>query len=98
MNGSIAAEGRVELCLEGLWSTVCDKGWSIQDARVVCAQLGYTADREEEENKRLIYFYEEVSFSLSSQMLIHIWIHTLVAILNFQFWLMTLAALAQRPA
>ena len=52
VNGSIPAEGRVEMCLEGLWSTVCDLGWSIQDARVVCAQLNYTADRE----KNIIHY------------------------------------------
>ncbi len=36
-------EGRVESCKNNAWSTVCNNGWSIVDARVVCRQLGYSA-------------------------------------------------------
>ena len=44
VNGTVPSEGRVELCLEGKWTSVCDKGWTVQDAQVVCAQLGYGTD------------------------------------------------------
>ena len=36
-----STEGRVEYCNNGEWGTVCHYGWSVQNAVVVCRQLGH---------------------------------------------------------
>ena len=41
MNGSHQYEGRVEVCINNQWGTVCDNGWDTTDATTVCKQLGY---------------------------------------------------------
>ena len=42
VGGLSAYEGRVELCHNQRWGTVCDDGWSTFDVQVVCRQLGYS--------------------------------------------------------
>ena len=41
LQGGTATQGRVEICNNNIWGTVCDDFWGSVDARVVCRQLGY---------------------------------------------------------
>ena len=40
VNKSIV-EGRVEICINQQWGTVCDDDWGVLEARVTCRQLGF---------------------------------------------------------
>ena len=46
VGGSSENEGRVEICYQNRWGTICDNGWSSEDAKVVCRQLGFQATGE----------------------------------------------------
>ena len=41
VNGPTMYEGRVEVCDNGAWGTICDNGWGTRDVQAVCAQLGF---------------------------------------------------------
>ena len=41
VNGITLQEGRLEICINTTWSTVCSNKWGAADAKVVCRQLGY---------------------------------------------------------
>ena len=50
-NGANKFEGRVEVCGERntgnqtlIWKTVCNAGWDMNEAIVVCGQLGFSGD------------------------------------------------------
>ena len=42
LGGNAPSEGRVEICVNKAWGTVCDDVWTTGDANVVCKQAGFT--------------------------------------------------------
>ena len=41
VNDKTPDRGVVEICLNGVWGSVCHNNWDLRDAAVVCRQLGY---------------------------------------------------------
>lgn len=46
VNGSELYNGRLELCLNGIWGTVCSNGFNELEAAMVCRSLGYSRFRK----------------------------------------------------
>ena len=44
VGGIRTGEGTVQVCIAGVWGTVCDDYWGSNDAKVVCRQLGIGGD------------------------------------------------------
>lgn len=40
LQGRVASEGHLQICLSNVWGSVCDSSWYMSNARVVCRQLG----------------------------------------------------------
>ena len=40
VNGDIAQEGRLEVCIDNVWGAVCGQEWNKIDALVACRELG----------------------------------------------------------
>ena len=69
VNGSTEVNGRVELCSDGIFGTICDvTPWTTDDASVVCQQLGLVLN--EGTNEFVIYLlsvtdYPQLTCSIS---------------------------------
>ena len=43
-DGFTPVEGRVEICINNVYGTVCDDKWDTVDATVACQQLGFLSN------------------------------------------------------
>ena len=59
LQGGNATEGRVEICHNNVWGTVCDDLWDDTDARVACRQLGFPS-HSSEYSVAIIIFYADI--------------------------------------
>ena len=41
IGGKTNNEGNVQICYNNAWGSVCDDNWNINNAKVVCRQLGF---------------------------------------------------------
>ena len=46
VGGANTLEGRVEVCINATWGTVCDDLWGAEEASVACSQLGFSSAGE----------------------------------------------------
>lgn len=56
--GQSPYEGRVEICIDNQYGTICDDNWDDRDAAVVCGQLGFP--RKSKYNTLSFYFFYEL--------------------------------------
>ena len=61
VGGMTKREGRVEMCYNGVWGTVCANGWNDIAANIVCSQLGYNTNSSEFSCDVLLSFYLSLS-------------------------------------
>ena len=67
-NGSNVREGRVEICFNQAWGTICDSGYGLVDANVICGQLTFS-------NEGLHYIHYKLTCCTESILLISMYMY-----------------------
>ena len=43
VNGADKYEGQAQVCVNGVWGTICDNGWDKSDSNAFCGELGFSS-------------------------------------------------------
>ena len=79
--GANQLTGRVEICLNNQWGTICDAQWNAGDVRVLCRQLGFSpnGNNSYRHSYNLFFFcfflyfhYTIIIMNLQSTLVIHV--------------------------
>jgi hypothetical protein len=44
VDGQDTSDGRIEICFDNLWGTICSQSWDKNDALIACKQLGFSTE------------------------------------------------------
>ena len=92
IGGRLPSEGRVEVCADQQWGTVCDDFFDSTDAGVICGQLGFSRSSEGEHTHARLNNLNTFSLSLfTMQMPLHLPTQGLAQAQDQSIWMISVA-------